>query len=541
MVAILLIGASLRWATWRVAQVAHFDEGVYASNVWFDADARYRYPARHLYAPPLLPAAIELSGLLASTDGRPSPWTAQLPGVFCGLLTIPLMWRVGREWFGPRAGLTAALLVATSPFHVNHSVSALTDVPLCCLLVAALGAIARTLERPTLGRIVVASLLTATAWGVKYNGWLPPALATAGVLLQAIAVPAVRPLLWRRAATIAAISLGAFVAWSPILYDLQADGGYAAVAANHRQYVTGFSGMGRAIAWQATVQCCYSSFRDVLPIGLIAVAASLRSLRCTSPARIDLVATDAESVQPPNPIVPIGCWIALGAWSSLSFLTLLYTPYPRLLLPWLICSFLLAGAAVERLRRRPKWWGTWKWTNRWERGAAVVALLCGVAIAACPWVFGPAGPLPRNDLRRRVETLLDSIRRAGHTPERAIIYVAGEPAVFYHVRSLGWPLAAPIQNLSFADAPPPVPVYLFWGPHAARTRSLSDELEARESRFATFGAVDLPADGLTSFDRPFDLTSQDELQLYRLRTTDEPGPVRGRAVKQPGWERRRGR
>src|SRR5678816_2922850 len=58
--AILTIGASLRIATVATSAVEHFDEGVYASNIYF-GPPDYSYPMLRFYAPPLLPALIAVS------------------------------------------------------------------------------------------------------------------------------------------------------------------------------------------------------------------------------------------------------------------------------------------------------------------------------------------------------------------------------------------------------------------------------------------------------------------------------------------------
>ena len=68
-VLISLLGLALRFWDLSAIAVEHFDEGVYASNLWFTAEEGYRYPDRHLYAPPLLPSLIEWSLLIFGTAG----------------------------------------------------------------------------------------------------------------------------------------------------------------------------------------------------------------------------------------------------------------------------------------------------------------------------------------------------------------------------------------------------------------------------------------------------------------------------------------
>src|SRR5687768_9788540 len=104
---ILAVGAALRIAAASRSAVEHFDEGVYASNFWF-GPPDFAYPDRSLYAPPLLPALIE-AGMVA---GLAPNTAALLPGMAAASATIVALWWLGRTWFGPGVGLTAAALCA---------------------------------------------------------------------------------------------------------------------------------------------------------------------------------------------------------------------------------------------------------------------------------------------------------------------------------------------------------------------------------------------------------------------------------------------
>ena len=95
-VAITLLGAAVRFAFPSAMTIEHFDEGVYASNLLFP-DQDFHYPDRHLYAPSLVPALIEWSIILFGDKGI----APMLPSLLFGTLTIPLIWWVGRQWFGP--------------------------------------------------------------------------------------------------------------------------------------------------------------------------------------------------------------------------------------------------------------------------------------------------------------------------------------------------------------------------------------------------------------------------------------------------------
>src|SRR5262245_56218907 len=104
---VLAGGIAVRiWALSHSA-VEHFDEGVYASNLYF-GPPDYVYPQQRFYAPPLLPALIE-AGMIA---GLPPNLAALMPSFLAGCGTIAAVWWFGRSWFAPEVGLAAAALVA---------------------------------------------------------------------------------------------------------------------------------------------------------------------------------------------------------------------------------------------------------------------------------------------------------------------------------------------------------------------------------------------------------------------------------------------
>src|SRR5207249_5587669 len=113
LVAILLIGVVFRLLAFSRSAVEHFDEGVYASNIYFGAPD-FAYPQQRFFGPPLLPALIE-AGMIAGLSPNVA---ALLPSFLAGCTTIVALWWLGRSWFGPEVGLSAATLLALSDFHV---------------------------------------------------------------------------------------------------------------------------------------------------------------------------------------------------------------------------------------------------------------------------------------------------------------------------------------------------------------------------------------------------------------------------------------
>lgn len=241
-VAIALLGAVVRFAFPSAMAIEHFDEGVYASNLLFP-DQGNEYPDRHLYAPSLVPALIEWSIILFGDKGI----APMLPSLLFGTLTIPLIWWVGRQWFGPLSGLAAATLLSLSDFHIAFSRSALTDVPLCFWLLLAVYLFERSFRDLSWPTAIAAGLTTGLAWWTKYNGWLPLAISLSGLLAWSIFARGDERHFLRRLSLWAIAASTALIVWSP--YWLTLPNGYAEVARNHNQYVVGFAG------WSGSYLC----------------------------------------------------------------------------------------------------------------------------------------------------------------------------------------------------------------------------------------------------------------------------------------------
>lgn len=235
-VAITLLGAAVRFAFPSAMAIEHFDEGVYASNLLFSEQEGGQYPDRHLYAPSLVPALIEWSIILFGDNGI----APMLPSLLFGTLTIPLIWWVGRQWFGPLAGIASATLLSLSDFHIAFSRSALTDVPLCFWLLLAVYLFERCFRDLSWPTAIAAGLTTGLAWWTKYNGWLPLAISLSGLIAWSLFARRDERHFLRRLSLWTIAAATALVIWSPYLLTLPH--GYREVTANHRNYVGGFEG-----------------------------------------------------------------------------------------------------------------------------------------------------------------------------------------------------------------------------------------------------------------------------------------------------------
>ncbi len=235
---VVLVAAGVRFCFPGRLAVEHFDEGVYASNIWFADRPGGVYPEQHLYAPPMLPALIEWGFVFLGPSNSAAMWPNQLAGI----VTVILLWWLGRSWFGQVAGLTAATLCAASEVHILLSRSALTDALLGMWWVAALIALRRACDSGRWRHGLLAGYLVGMAWYTKYNGWMPLGITFAAVIARGVCCRGIRPQTRRALKGCLIAGVIAFATWSPWLWSLQTKGGYASVMANHRQYVVGASG-----------------------------------------------------------------------------------------------------------------------------------------------------------------------------------------------------------------------------------------------------------------------------------------------------------
>ncbi|MEI8379154.1 MAG: glycosyltransferase family 39 protein [Planctomycetota bacterium] len=497
LVAACLLGAVLRlWFPGRMA-IDHFDEGVYASNFWFGAEHGYCYPARHLYAPPLLPAAIEWTMIIASLCGfRPTGFVPMIPSLIAGLLTIPSIWWVGRRWFGPTAGLVAAWLVATSDFHASYSRAALTDVPVCLFILWGIYFLKQAMESGFWRDTLLASLFTSLAWWTKYNGWLPLAVGLTGGLAWQIFLPTAERKLGtvlKRWSIVAGLS---FLLWSPVLVGLQKHGGYLAVAANHRQYVNGVDKWWSNAIHQGLNFGVYDNVIG-LPVEIWAESVQQRMdgdegleylfepISNVHAARIErgfYLSPIEETVMSPmvvrslllaTPVLLLAtviCRLAneifarrfrmqtasvwfTAAWvGGLCVATPFYSPYPRLILPLLTALWLGTGLVVQKIidgdaLRSGTGWARFVASLRLEFCVPLM-MICIIAIRCQIGSFHAWQDRSQftADIQKLVGEIKERTEVSGYPGDEAIVYVAGHPPTFFALKGEGLSLVAPIQH-----------------------------------------------------------------------------------------------
>lgn len=553
---IVCLAAWLRFRGFDTLAVEHFDEGVYASNYWFAAQDGFQYPNRHLYAPPLLPALIEF----LFQQAGPSNAAAMLVSLVLGTLTVPLVWWVGRRWFGAIAGMTAAYFCAASDLHILLSRACLTDVMLTFWLILSIWQMWEALAHQRTMAAVAAGITTALAWWTKYNGWLPLAVSLGGLSLWFLwtrsqgdrSEAAVRGWRWLVATTIA-VAL-----WVPCVWSLQAEGGYAAVMANHRSYIVGVGGAAGAMLEhlrdEAALQTWVSVGTGACLFLLMSLAVATRftwnTRRGVSTLAFGMVASIAGLYVLPLALWGLGCqglFSELGHSSSsgrghllpaqrprqlagcflavwlvgLFVLTSMYTPYPRLWLPCSSGGWLAAGLAVSQVIHFT-WNQTAMPTARLREGLVVLAL---VVMAGLLSLVPPStGIQPRTamvDLCDRIRnTVFSDLKGRVNERDGYIVYVHGEPALFFQLRLAGSDLVRPVQNLGFAAPGAPrqaLPTYVVIGPHARLVPDFESELQRALPRLQRVGVIEESVSLLVSLDAWGRFEPRQEFEVYRCR------------------------
>jgi dolichyl-phosphate-mannose-protein mannosyltransferase len=535
---LVLLGAGLRFAYPSWMAVEHFDEGVYASNIFFDAESGYRYPNRHLYAPPLVPFAEECSIILFGSNGI----GPLLPGLLFGTATIALCWWVARSWFGVEAGLAAASLAALSDQHIVYSRTCLTDVPLAFWLLLATHLAWRAFVTPNRHSILAAGLATGLAWWTKYNGWLPLAIALSGGAGWYVQWRPPRQEVIRKLLIWCAIAAISAVVWSPVWFGLNDYGGYASVAANHRGYLVGFEGWFNSFTRQLgnlqhfdggltavsiavavlipvvaarTIQKRSTWNADArwvtatrpLWVAILGVAIVVAPVGFGSPFLFALAAVAGiivalrSTTRPDNKHENVAREKSLALWFlaawfvGLFFATPFYTPYPRLILPWLMAGWLGTAAAIggglDRIRANVSasvQTSSASNPNRIVFAAGFVLLTVSVAAGIVVRFTdrGVPGWKNRTGVARVAERMQQAIVQDGQGGETDfVVRVFGEPALFHHLRTRNV-LAFPVGGLGISadeNSTNNLRIYLAIGPHAAADPAFQDDFAAHQDRF----------------------------------------------------------
>jgi dolichyl-phosphate-mannose-protein mannosyltransferase len=548
---VVALGALARVLAVSQSAVEHFDEGVYASNIYFGGPD-YAYPQQRFYAPPLLPALIE-AGMIA---GLPPNLAALLPGFLAGCGTIAALWWLGRSWFGPEVGLAAAALAAWNDYHVTFSAAALTDVLLGLWLVLAVDAIARSLANRDIRWAIGGGIYTGLAWWTKYNGWLPLAIEAAAlpVLWFFLRPPGKQIQSWL--ACFAVTALVAAAIWSPYYFSLQSQGGYGPIAENHAKYVVGFAGWFHSAARQVANQLAIGTAWSFLGLALALLVPQLLRVPQSGAATLWLIGkclltAFALLVISVTLAVGLGAAIGIGRmllamrrapradaiwrmcaiglclvsiwWAALLVATPLYTPYPRLIMPGLLAAILACALNWHPLL------ATEGDATPYHAGSLAGCSIFGLMLVywlgiylLCPHTDHLERLLDRRGLLGIAEEIHASQPQAGSR----VMYVYGEPALYFQLRAAGEEIVSAVQQLPAEAATidgKAIPTYLIAGPHAQRDPEFVRQFGAAQERWQLYKEYDYQPSALVWLDMndprrsPKETADKDRVRLYRLR------------------------
>lgn len=583
---IVAVGLVLRAALPGRMSVEHYDEGVYASNL---AVAKTnpnaaRYPFQHLYAPPLLPALIECSMLLFGQRSI----SALLVSIVAGALTPLLLWYSARKWFGAAAGISAATLAALSDFHMLYSRAALTDVLLCFWFLIAVHCTWEAFRKGRLAWAFAAGIATSLAWWTKYSGWLPLAVGISGVVPWLLFHREARPAAARSILLWIAIAAVAIVIWSPWWIELKQYGGYAVVSDNHSRYLVGLNNWWPTFLHQVANHRHYNGWLSCVSLllaGPIAVSAGSTAAGFTgngtmSPIRFGRL-TGAKSIAVSLVLAALGIAsgsslsLALGAVAGMAlqilprlrspncsakesaaalaawliaawfFGTLIstptYHPYPRLTLPCLVAAWLGTASAIGAIVDHARTITTAGDASATPAGsighlgiAAGLLLLVGSVVFKGSEVLARGVPAwqDRTDLERTTLNMVERAREFARSelkndsPE-LLMYVYGEPGVFFHSGRNEGILGVPVAELNFADPNaqrPSVPTFLVAAPPAARSELFAAQWTRYRERFREVGVFRYsPSDLVLNDEHHPDAIArmiprlQEEIRLYHMK------------------------
>ena len=166
---LLWVAAALMVATWLNAAHMldnrfHQDEALYATFARFVAAGRgHGLLLSHMLVdkPPL---AFYLNGLSVAVLGS-TEFALRLPTLLASIVSVALVYAIGRRLFGAPAGLAAAWVLALSPFAIQFSITVFVDPLLTTWVLLAIWMLAR--GRPGWGAVAL-----ALAWATKQTALL---------------------------------------------------------------------------------------------------------------------------------------------------------------------------------------------------------------------------------------------------------------------------------------------------------------------------------------------------------------------------------
>ena len=516
LVAALTVTA-LALRAWQLqrAGLSQFDEGVYAFTGLglTDPTQPHRlFPEQQKFSPPVYFSLVALSYLVAGASDR----SAILVNVILGTATVPVLWWVARRWVGPGAALAAAAMLALGGAQILLSRSALTDVTFALVFLIALGVVARALERADTRSGVMAGLAVGLAWNTKYHGWFALVIAAMAIAakwrLEGVPLTSLRPAL-RSWVIMSVVAAACYVPWALFIQSQSgSSAGWAAYFATMLR-IDWFSNIAQYAREQWLLEGAWSRASVALAITLAAVsrrpAAVARSVPVASLA-IAGAALGAAGTAVVLAMVTIVRRLKSGAptpyflWCMIALLALwfvmapLYQPYFRLLLPFSIATFVLAGETIANaVQGNPAQAAP-------PLAPGVILLAAALTIA----VFLPRATSPWRSTRS-LATVAEMIDR--QVPAGAAVAVIGEPPLAFYLQQRGHPSfdRTTLKELDRGTSP----ALVVAGYYARKAPNLRDGLRDRSPALEILGRFPVVPSDL----RLIDDYGPAEAPVYRAR------------------------
>jgi hypothetical protein len=181
-------------------------------------------------------------------------------------------------------------------------------------------------------------------------------------------------------------------------------------------------------------------------------------------------------------------WLIAAWFLGLLLSTPLYTPYPRLSLPWLLAAWIafaamLGSPGVQRMAL-----GQAAWQSS-RKGSVCLFALGAVSLMgfADKLMIAPPRPPAMWEDRKGLESIASEIHEhvAARHDDRAVVYVYAEPALLYHLHAMGMNDVAPVAHLGITNQS--VPILLAVGPHAKRSEAFQEEFQRSKDRWELVG------------------------------------------------------
>lgn len=503
------------WGAWDSMGIDHFDEGVYALSAHGLAhpeEPGRLWPDQIKFSPPVY---IGLAAAVHAATGLAADRAALVISIAAGVCTVLALWGIGRRWFDPATGITAAFLLALSEYHIGLSRSGLTDATFALLFLLAIAACTRAASTGRAGSAVVAGAMVGVAWNTKYHGWLAAAITGVG-----IAAFVGREWLgpggdWRRRlrgllpwALVPLVAILLYLPW--FLFVQSQPGGYTGLVEYQRTLLSydWLGNLARTLEFQRFLDGPWS--RASIPISVAVAGWALgKPLPLSSTLAVGVIGLSALALA-------LGGWSALLVLSALGVpwllskggrpwlpglvlsawllvwivLTPLYHPYARLLLPLTVAACLAAAATIVRFLGRIS-------STAPPAGTALVGAVGLVVFAMASCLPDPSDPWrPSRSVASAVEAMLPEL------PEGSRVVVLGDPSVAYYLHAAGRPA---FESVNGDELPALLeaatgPVYVVFTIYSRRTGAAERNLAEQGARLRLVGRYPLDPKDLRVLD-----------------------------------------